>query len=203
MYRLLRRVRQHLFVEWLQISAFLQRAELWAQALSRAEDYARFELARPMKCPMLEPDGRCMIYDVRPLTCRVFGHLKARDYARNLKAVQKANRRSAEEIHRHYGIRLPAAVVERSIPFCEAFISEAPMSAEDRDALFDDLFSIDSRFLVTGLLTPDQIQLGLVEWFAMVRLDSESLAAERLRHAAEAGSETGEEEEKANKNSKG
>lgn len=175
------------FVEWLQIRAYLDAAGLWAEALNRAEDYARYELARPMKCPMLEADGRCMIYDVRPLTCRIFGHLKASDYSRNLKAVLKANQRAADEIFKHHGIQVPRSVVARSIPFCESFVSEAPMSASERDELFDDLFSIDSRFLMTGVLEPDQIQLGLVDWFAMVRMVPESLAEERLMRAAEAG----------------
>lgn len=182
------------FVEWLQIRSFLQSAGWWSEALERAEDYARFELARPMKCPMLEVDGRCMIYEVRPLTCRIFGHLRAADYGRNLKAVLKSNRRAAEDIFKHYGVRLPTAVVERSIPFCDSFISEAPMTSADRDALFDDLFSIDSRFLMTGLLEPDQIQLGLVDWFAMVRLEGDALSEERLKHAAEAGEQDGETE---------
>lgn len=182
------------FVEWLRIRDFLEATGRWSEALNRAEDYARFELARPMKCPMLEADGRCMIYEVRPLTCRIFGHLRAADYGRNLKAVLKANRRAAEEIFKHYGVQLPAAVVERSIPFCESFVSEAPMTSADRDELFDDLFSIDSRFLMTGLLEPDQIQLGLVDWFAMVRLEGDALAEERVKHAAEAGVYGGEVE---------
>ncbi|MZQ96698.1 MAG: hypothetical protein GT601_03380 [Acidaminobacter sp.] len=183
------------FVEWLRIRDFLEASGRWSEALNRAEDYARFELARPMKCPMLEADGRCMIYEVRPLTCRIFGHLKAADYGRNLKAVLKANQRAAEEIFKHYGVRLPAAVVERSIPFCESFVSEAPMTSGDRDELFDDLFSIDSRFLMTGLLEPDQIQLGLVDWFAMVRLEGDALAEERVKHAAEMA-EAGEKADK-------
>lgn len=180
------------FVEWLRIRDFLEAAGRWAEALDRAENYARFELARPMKCPMLEADGSCMIYEVRPLTCRIFGHLKAADYDRNLKAVLKANRRAADEILKHYGVRLPSAVVERSIPFCESFVSEAPITVFERDELFDDLFSIDSRFLMTGLLESDQIQLGLVDWFAMVRLEPDVLSEERLKHAAEAGEQGGD-----------
>lgn len=172
------------FVEWLRIRDFLVKGDHWADALRRAEAYAFDELARPMKCPMLEADGRCMIYEVRPLTCRIFGHLKAADYGQNLKAVLKANRRAADQILKHHGVVLPTAVVEKAIPFCESFISEAPMSSGERDALFDDLFSMDSRFLMAGLLEPDQIQLGLVDWFAMVRLEPEALAEARLRRAA-------------------
>ncbi|SCZ79112.1 YkgJ family cysteine cluster protein [Acidaminobacter hydrogenoformans] len=172
------------FVEWLRIRDFLVKGGRWAEALRRAEAFAFDELARPMKCPMLEADGRCMIYEVRPLTCRIFGHLQAADYGRNLKAVLKANRRAADQILKHHGVVLPTAVVEKAIPYCESFISEAPMSSGERDALFDDLFSMDSRFLMAGLLEPDQIQLGLVDWFAMVRLEPEALAEERLRRAA-------------------
>ena len=171
------------FVEWLRIRNFLVKGGRWAEALRRAEAYAFDELARPMKCPMLEEDGRCMIYEVRPLTCRIFGHLREADYTRNLKAVLKANRRAADQILKHHGIVLPTSVVEKSIPYCGSFISEAPMSSGARDELFDDLFSIDSRFLMAGLLDPDQIQLGLVDWFAMVRLEPEALGEERLRRA--------------------
>jgi Fe-S-cluster containining protein len=168
------------FIEWLQIRKVLEDSGRWSEALQRAEAYGLNELARPMKCPMLEPDGRCMIYEARPLTCRIFGHLKAGDYTRNLKAVLKANRQVAQTIERQFGVVLPISVVERSIPFCESFVSESPMSSRARDALFDDLFGLDSRFFAKGLLEPDQIQLGLVDWFTMVRLDPEKMAQERL-----------------------
>jgi Fe-S-cluster containining protein len=175
------------FVEWLRIRDYLVKGGRWAEALQRAEAYAFDELARPMKCPMLEEDGRCMIYEVRPLTCRIFGHLREADYTRNLRAVLKANRRAADQILKHHGIVLPTAVVEKAIPYCTAFVSEAPMSSSERDELFDAMFAIDSRFLMAGLLEPDQIQLGLVDWFAMVRMEPEALAEERLRRAAGAG----------------
>ena len=178
------------FVEWLAIRALLQATGRWEEALDRAEDYARDELARPMKCPMLELDGRCMVYQARPLTCRVFGHLNRADYERNLKAVRRANQKAAAAILKHYGIELPTEVVNRQIPFCEAFESEMPMTSSQRDTLYDALFSLDSKFLMKGLLAPDQIQLGLVEWFSMVRLDPEVLSEERLARAAAASVKT-------------
>ena len=174
------------FVEWLAIRALLETSGRWEEALERAEVYARDELAKPMKCPMLEPDGRCMVYQARPLTCRIFGHLKRADYERNLKAVRRTNQKAAQAILKHHGIELPIEVVNRQIPFCEAFESEVPMTSAQRDTLFDALFSLDSKFLMMGLLTPDQIQLGLVEWFSMVRLDPEVLSEERLARAAAA-----------------
>lgn len=173
------------FIEWLQIYQALQKSGSWPEALRRAEKYAEDELALPMKCPMLEPDGRCMIYWIRPLTCRVFGHLREADYMKNYAAVLKANRQSAKSILKKFHVELPLTVVERHIPFCHDFHSEAPMTLETRDEMAEQLFSIDSRFFAEGLLEADQIQLGLVDWFTMVRMDMEALGKMRIQRVGE------------------
>jgi Fe-S-cluster containining protein len=173
------------FIEWLQIYQTLQKNGRWPEALRRAEKYAEDELALPMKCPMLEPDGRCMVYWVRPLTCRVFGHLREADYMKNYAAVLKANRQSAKAILKKYHVEVPLAVVERQIPFCRDFQSEAPMTLKARDEMAEQLFSIDSRFFAEGLLEADQIQLGLVDWFTMVRMDMEAIGKMRIQRVVE------------------
>lgn len=170
------------FIEWLQIVQMLEGSGRWLEALERAEAYAEKSLALPLPCPMLEPDGRCMIYDVRPLTCRMFGHLSKKDHANNCAAVLKSNRLAAEAIEQFYGVKLPIAVVERYIPFCQDFDLESSISVSKRDELADALFSLDSQFFAAGLLEADQIQLGLVDWFTLVRTDIELLSEKRIEN---------------------
>lgn len=147
--------------------------------------YYLTELVQPMKCPLLRPDGRCAVYLARPLPCRVFGHLERDAYEENYQEVLESNREMAAALLTELQIVVPEDVVTKKIDYCEDFITSKKLSAEDRDELVDDLFNMDSRMLAKGLLSFEDINLSLVQWFAYDLLGREQAEAMRIKVAQE------------------
>lgn len=154
------------FVEYVHILQFLrnnpQILEKHADKISR---FFLLEMMDAMYCPFVDDDGRCAIYPVRPLLCRVFGHLKEEDYDNNYSKVLASNEDLARYFEETYNLHLPKKVIERKIPYCRDFISDEKMDIEDRDDLVDLLFSMDSRFLMEECISFDDVNQSLVTWF--------------------------------------
>lgn len=156
------------------------------EAFERASVYYYLsELVQPMKCPLLRPDGRCAVYNARPLPCRIFGHLRQEDYEANYEAVAEGNRAMASQLATQLQIQVPQSVVDKKIEFCRDFVSEKPMSADDRDALVDELFYLDSLMLSRGLLDFDDVNLSLVQWFAYDALGRDNAQQLRIKVSQE------------------
>lgn len=173
------------FGEYLNLRKLLQ-AQGELEAFEKASVYYYLtELVQPMKCPLLRPDGRCAVYNARPLPCRIFGHLRQEDYEANYEAVAEGNRAMADQLKTQLQIQVPQSVVEKKINFCKDFVSESPMSADDRDALVDELFALDSLMLSRGLLDFDDINLSLVQWFAYDALGREEAQQLRIKISQE------------------
>jgi Fe-S-cluster containining protein len=60
------------------------------RSIPPAEKEAFFERTAAVPCPALEEDGRCRIYDSRPLVCRTFG-LPIRDGAQYIGDICELN----------------------------------------------------------------------------------------------------------------
>lgn len=151
----------------------------------KAVYYYLTELVQPMKCPLLRADGRCAVYGARPLPCRIFGHLNATEYEANYEAILEGNREMATTLEASLGIKVPDSVVEKKIPYCEKFKCNTPMDQEQREALVDELFYLDSMMLSRGLLDFDEVNLSLVQWFAYDALGKEEAMALRVKVAQE------------------
>lgn len=147
--------------------------------------YYLTELIQPMKCPLLRADGRCAVYFQRPLPCRVFGHLKREDYEANYSDILANNQEMAIQLNESLQIKVPESVISKKIDYCDSFYSPQPMSADDRDALVDELFYLDSLMLSRGLLDFEEINLSLVQWFAYDMLGKEEAARLRIQVSKE------------------
>ncbi len=179
------------YAEYLNMILLLEKEEVLEQFTSRAVEYYLTELVRPMKCPMLQESGLCILYEARPLPCRVFGHLKKSDYDQNYEAVLESNLEAAEELLNDFGIKVPQSVCSQKIEHCTSFSSDEGMSLNDRDDLVDLLFSTDSRFFAEGLLNPESFNLSLVQWFAYATLGEDKAKELRIKISQEISS-TGE-----------
>lgn len=141
--------------------------------------YYLTELVQPMKCPLLKVDGRCAVYYARPLPCRVFGHLEQEAYESNYQEILESNQQMALALKEELQIIVPETVISKKIAYCEDFKTTKVLTADDRDDLVDLLFSLDSQMLSQELISFDDVNLSLVQWFAYDLLGRAS--AEQLR----------------------
>lgn len=174
------------FIEFINILQALQKdTALYERLWPKVIDFYFTELTEKKGCPFLSEEGRCEIYAVRPLPCRLFGFSSYEDYGSNLKAVEKSNRDVKKYYRNAYGIELPDAVVEYKVPFCTDFIPERVVGTEERLDLSDDLFGLDSRFLMGGQLDPEMINMTLIHWFAFLAFDEEDAGDLRIEISRE------------------
>lgn len=71
-----------------------------------------------VKCPFLDEnnENNCLVYPVRPLSCRVSGLLSEKDF--NMGSRRQLDK-VAEKYRSLYGIELPQEVVDFEIPYCD------------------------------------------------------------------------------------
>ena len=117
-------------------------------------------------CPFKDKDNRCMIYEVRPLNCRLFGHWKKEDYNKNLSNVTQRNREYRDLIKSKYGFDISDKVVNYKIEYCETFIpQERYLEKSERLEFADNLMILDSNIYSKGIIDIDFKDRGIVEYF--------------------------------------
>ena len=88
----------------------------------RILSYYLLEWVKPQKCPFLDEEKRCIIYETRPLPCRLFGFSNQKDYEFNYAKVSNQNVSFAKRIQEQEQLLLPVSVVRKKIPFCRDFV---------------------------------------------------------------------------------
>ncbi len=151
----------------------------------RALNYYLTELVIPMKCPMLQENGLCVLYASRPLPCRVFGNLSREEYEENYSEVLEENIEAVEHLREEFCIEVPESVSHQKVEFCTNFRSDTGFTLEDRDDLVDDLFMLDSKFLSSGELNPEYFSLSMVQWFAYAVWGDEKAQELRIKVSQE------------------
>jgi len=106
-------------VEYLNMFRYVNKnmPEKWPEILAAAVRYYFLELVDiNQRCPFLNEQNDCIVYEVRPFTCRIFG----------LMGKQKSNeqalnnmRRLAENYRNEHGIVLPKEIIEYQMPECD------------------------------------------------------------------------------------
>lgn len=167
------------YAEYLAIVQKLARSTSFENLVKKVFTYYATELVVAQKCPLLKENGHCAVYEVRPLPCRIFGHLSQKEYEENYEETLEANKEAVSYMKEEFNITIPKEVYEHKVPYCKNFTTSSVISLEERDELIDELFMIDSLFLSEGLLSPEQFNLSMVQWFAYDILGPE--AAQELR----------------------
>ncbi len=144
------------YSEYLNVVSELRTKNLFALYEERAIRYWFSELSVAMDCPLLTEKRLCSVYESRPLPCRVFGHLNQNDFEENSELIREQNCDAAEELLQEFGIIVPESVTCGQVGFCENFSSDRGMSADDRDDLIDQLFGVESTFLMDETLEMDE-----------------------------------------------
>ena len=154
-------------VEFINIFNYLEgNDELRIKCLNKVLDYYFLEYVKKSPCPFKDDDNRCMIYEVRPLNCRLFGHWKKDDYNKNLANVTKRNIDYKNIIKSKYGFDITDEVVNYKINYCEDFIPEnGYLDKATRLGYADELMVLDSKIFSKGIIDIDFKDRGIVEYF--------------------------------------
>ncbi|WP_053954796.1 YkgJ family cysteine cluster protein [Inediibacterium massiliense] len=162
------------FVEFLNIIHYLtNRSKLYKEILPNVVKYYFLEMVDKTHCPFLDESGKCVIYPVRPLVCRVFGHLTKEEYEEGYKRVLSENIGNMKMFKNQYGIFIPEEVAYYKIDYCTDFEVCKRMTKQQRQTMIDSIFTMESSFFMRGLITEDFLDLGLVSWFAYIIWDKE------------------------------
>lgn len=154
-------------IEFFNIYRYLDsRDELREKSIKRIIDYYFLELINKNTCPFRDENNRCLIYEVRPLNCRLFGHWKKADYNKNLERVINQNKKYKDYLKKDYGIDISKEVLNFSIKYCEKFKPEFDyLSKENRLSFADDIMILDSKILASDLIDISYRDRGIVEYF--------------------------------------
>ena len=96
-------------IEFLNIYNYLQdKDELRKKSIGRIMDYYFMEFMEKKSCPFKDENNMCLIYEVRPLNCRLFGHWKKEDYNKNLKDITEKNQQYQNIMKGQDGIEISA-----------------------------------------------------------------------------------------------
>lgn len=162
-------------IEFLNILIFLDKnQETKNKCLSKIIDYYFLEYVKKSPCPFKDENNRCMIYEVRPLNCRMFGHWRKDDYNRNLENVTQKNRDYKKLIKSKYGFDISDEVVNYRINYCDVFIPEKDyLDKNTRLSFSDELMILDSNIYSKGIIDIEFRDRGVVEYFIEYLLSSD------------------------------
>lgn len=154
-------------IEFINIYNYLKdKEELRNICLSKVLDYYFLEYIKKSPCPFKDEDNRCMIYNVRPLNCRLFGHWKKDDYNKNLVNVNTRNKEYKNLIKSQYGFDISDEVVNYKINYCESFIPQnGYLDKSTRLSFSDELMTLDANIFSKGIIDIEFKDRGIVEYF--------------------------------------
>ena len=154
-------------IEFLNIYRYLaEKHELRESSIERIVDYYFMELMKKNSCPFRDENNRCLIYEVRPLNCRLFGHWKKDDYNANLSRVIEQNMNYKDDMKNLYGVDISDEVLNFSIKYCEKFKPEKNyLSKKERLSFEDEIMNLDARILGSELIDISYRDRGIVEYF--------------------------------------
>ncbi|WP_122639362.1 YkgJ family cysteine cluster protein [Romboutsia sp. Marseille-P6047] len=153
--------------EFLNIYNYLKDKEILRKnSLDRIIEYYFLEYSNKRCCPFRDENKRCLIYEVRPLNCRLFGHWKKDDYNKNLDNVTKRNQEYRDFMKSEHGFDISDEVVNFKIRYCEDFKPDKDyLDKSDRLSFSDEIMTLDSRFFANEIIDIEFRDRGIVEYF--------------------------------------
>lgn len=152
------------FVEYMHIRHHLHNHGLLTQeVVKRLESFGINELTEVAPCPFLT-DGACGIYAVRPLTCRLFGFQSRNEQLQRKKVLLAQHKGISHVIYDRYGYKVPDAVMNHVISFCEDFVPDQKLSKRKRALLYDQIMALDAPYFITSRVDESLMQMTLIDW---------------------------------------
>ncbi|MTI81217.1 MAG: YkgJ family cysteine cluster protein [Firmicutes bacterium] len=107
------------FIEYLNMYKYVRdnMKEQWGEVLTRSAEYFYLELVDVnQKCPFVGPDNRCSIYQVRPLSCRIYGLLAKSDFEKG--DLNQGLKFIASKLWDEYQIKVPSEIANSELKWC-------------------------------------------------------------------------------------
>lgn len=169
-------------VEYLNIYRYIRDhlQERQQELLKKTVAFFYLELVEPeQRCPFLDADNRCIIYPVRPFSCRIYGLIS--EEKSPLRRDREALVRLAAKYRDEYGIVLPEAVVKREIPPCRdvEITSGQKLTVRKVERLLAALLMLDAM-TVNPELVLDRITMLPVPLHLAITVLNDGLRARRL-----------------------
>ncbi|MBO3444438.1 YkgJ family cysteine cluster protein [Clostridium sp. CCUG 7971] len=174
-------------IEFINIFEYLKgNNELRKKCLSKVLDYYFFEYIKKSSCPFKDENNRCLIYEVRPLNCRLFGHWKKEDYNKNLLNVTKRNLDYKNLMKSKCGFEISDEVVNYKINYCDSFKPENDyLDKSTRLSFSDKLMTLDSKLYSKGIIDIEFKDRGIVEYFVESLLHEDTAYNIKIRVSKE------------------
>ncbi|SHH35209.1 YkgJ family cysteine cluster protein [Tepidibacter thalassicus] len=155
------------FIEFLNIYNYLnENKNIKNIVMEKILDYYFLEYIQKMSCPFKDENNRCLIYSVRPLNCRIYGHWLKEDYEKNYERIKKENIKFADDMKKNYNIKISDEVLNYKIKYCEYFKpSKGYMSKEKRLNFYDNMVMLDSKLYSQGIVNVNFKDRGVVDYF--------------------------------------
>lgn len=168
------------YVEFLNIYDYVLKHNMLDKVMDKVSHHYFNELLEQMPCPFLNEDKSCMIYEVRPYVCRLFGHATREEHESNYENVLEQNLAADEYFFEEYGVHLSQEVITHKIDYCEDFKSETLYSHSDKMQLIDQLFMLDTQFLMADILPEEMLNMSITNWFIYTRYSEEEASDIRI-----------------------
>ena len=154
-------------IEFINIYHYLSLDEdLRKKCLSKVIDYYFLEYVKKSPCPFKDENNRCLIYEVRPLNCRIYGHWTKEDYNSNLENISNRNKEYASLIKDKYKFEINNDVVKFKINYCESIKpNDRYLRKDERLNFADSMMVLDSKIYSKGIMNIEFKDRGIVEYF--------------------------------------
>jgi len=170
------------YIEFLNIYDYVIKHNLLDHVMEKIEDHYFNELVEVKPCPFLKEDKTCLIYQVRPLVCRLFGHATKEVHEANYENILEQNKAADNYFFENYGVHLKEEVVLHKIEYCEQFYCEKPINENRKNEMIDDMFMIDTQFLMEDILSDDMLNMSITNWFIYTKYTEEEASEKRISH---------------------
>lgn len=154
-------------VEFLNIYNYLNENNyIYNIVMEKILDYYFLEYKEKRSCPFKDSSNRCLIYDVRPLNCRIYGHWTKTDYNKNYDRIKKDNIEFAKYMSDEHNIKIEDDILNYKIEYCKKFKPSIDyMNKEERMNYYDKGIVIDSKLYSKGIMDIEFRDRGIVEYF--------------------------------------
>ncbi|MBI9013338.1 MAG: YkgJ family cysteine cluster protein [Clostridiales bacterium] len=170
------------YIEFLNIYDYVTKNDLLENVMEKVEDHYFNELVEVKPCPFLKEDKTCLIYPVRPLVCRLFGHATKEVHESNYAHILEQNKAADDYFFENYGVHLNDEVVFHKIEYCEQFYCEKPINENKKNEMIDDMFMIDTQFLMEDILSENMLNMSITNWFIYTKYAEEEASEKRISH---------------------